>query len=103
MEILNVTKDNFEKDILGSDKTVLLDFWATWCGPCQMIAPTIHEIAQENPDILVGKVDVDKEPYLAQLFSIVSIPTLMVIKNSEVTEQIIGLVKKEKILEALGK
>lgn len=103
MEILTVTKDNFDKEILGADKTVLLDFWATWCGPCQMIAPTIHEIATENPDILVGKVDVDKEPYLAQMFGIVSIPTLMVIKNSEVVEQIVGLVKKEKILEALGK
>ncbi len=101
MSELKVTKENFQSEILKSEKPVLLDFWATWCGPCMMIAPTIEEIAAENDDIVVGKINVDEQPELAQTFGIVSIPTLVVIKDGKVANQIVGLQPKNKILELL--
>ena len=101
MSILKVTKENFQSEILNSTKPVLLDFWATWCGPCMMIAPTIDEIAAENDDIVVGKINVDEQPELAQTFGIVSIPTLIVIKDGKVAKQMVGLQPKDKILELL--
>ena len=82
---------------------MLLDFWATWCGPCRMIAPVIDEIAEEHPEYVVGKINVDEEPQLAMEFGIMSIPTLVVIKNSEVSGQIVGVRPKEQILELLQK
>ena len=100
MEV-TLTKQNFEEEAVNSQKPVLIDFWATWCGPCKMIAPTIEEIAKENPDIKVCKVDVDKEPELANAFSIMSIPTLVVMKNGKVTNTAVGFRGKEQILDLL--
>jgi len=102
MEI-TITKDNFEAEVLNSDKPVLVDFWATWCGPCMMLAPTIAEIAEEREDIKVGKVDVDQQPELAVMFKIISIPTLMVFKNGEVTAKTLGVQTKQAILDLLEK
>ena len=101
MSEINITKENFEAEVIYSEKTVLIDFWATWCGPCRMIAPIVEEVANENPDIKVCKVNVDDEPDLARMFNIASIPTLVVIKNSEVTNTGIGFMDKEKILALL--
>ena len=101
MEIITVTKDNFEDQVLASGKPVLLDFWATWCGPCRMIAPFVEEIAQEREDIRVGKIDVDAQMELAMKFGIVSIPTLIVIKNGEVTGKLVGYCQKANILKLL--
>ena len=95
-----LTKDNFEKEIKESDKAVLIDFWATWCGPCKMIAPIIKEIAEEFSDeVKVCKVNIDDEPSLATKFGITSIPTLLVIKNGEVVKTSVGYIPKEKIIE----
>ena len=103
MAELNITSKNFEELVLKSEKTVLLDFWAVWCSPCQMIAPVIHEIAEENPDVAVGKVNVDDEIQLAQKFGITSIPTLVVIKNGEIVNKAVGLRSKEQLLALIGK
>lgn len=101
MAVLKVTKDNFQKEVLESKKTVLLDFWASWCGPCMMIAPTIDEIANECSDVVVGKINVDEELALAQTFGIVSIPTLIAIKDGKVSSQKVGLQSKAQILEMI--
>ncbi|MBQ5315067.1 MAG: thioredoxin [Oscillospiraceae bacterium] len=100
MAEITLTKDNFEKEIKESDKVVLIDFWATWCGPCKMIAPIIEEIAEEFSDeVKVCKVNIDDEPSLATKFGITSIPTLLVIKNGEVVKTSVGYIPKEKIIE----
>ena len=101
MAIIDITKDNFDTEVLQSDKTVLLDFWADWCGPCRMLAPAIHEIADERPDIKVGKVNVDKDPSLAEKFGIFSIPTLIVIKDGKVVSQTAGMRPKAAVLALL--
>ena len=102
MAEITVTKDNFEDEVLKSDKPVLVDFWATWCGPCKMLSPIIAEIAEENADSLkVCKVNVDDEPELAASFSIASIPTLIVFKNGEVTNMSVGYSQKEAILNMI--
>lgn len=101
MAELTITSQNFEELVLKSEKPVLLDFWAVWCGPCQMIAPTIHEISEERGDIVVGKVNVDEEPALAMRFGISSIPTLLVFKGGEVTGKAVGLRSKSQLLELL--
>jgi len=101
MPTIKITKENFKEMVLENKSTVLLDFWADWCGPCRMIGPTIEEIADENPEITVGKINVDEETELAQEFKIISIPTLIVIKDGAITNQSAGLITKEKILSLL--
>ena len=101
MALIHITKDNFNKEVMETKKVVLLDFWATWCGPCQMIAPILDEIAEECPDITVGKIDVDKEQDLAMSFGITSIPTLIVIKNGKAVDKAIGMRAKNQIIEMI--
>ena len=102
MSALTITKENFENEVLKSDKPVLLDFWAEWCGPCRMLAPTIHEIADERADIKVCKINVDNEPELAQQYGIMSIPTLIVIKEGNPVAQSTGVRPKQAILDMIG-
>ena len=90
MSIVTITAENFEEKVLNAKGKVLLDFWATWCGPCQMIAPIVEELAEENEDLLVGKVDVDADPQWAVRFGISSIPTLMTFENGQVTGTLLG-------------
>lgn len=101
MSVLKITQSNFEREVLNSDKPVLLDFWASWCGPCRMLSPVVDEIAEENPQIKVGKINVDEEGDLAASFGVMSIPTLVVIKNGQVVNQSVGVVPKQKILGML--
>ena len=97
-----LTEQNFEQEVLKSDIPVLVDFWATWCGPCRMLAPTIAKIAEEQSGVIkVGKVDVDEEPELAAKYGIASIPTLMVFKNGECTDTQVGFAPKDQILGML--
>ena len=100
MAVLKVTKNNFN-DVLASEKTVLLDFYADWCGPCRMVSPIVDEISEERDDVLVGKINVDEESELAEKFSVFSIPTLVVLKNGEVLEQSVGARPKAQILDML--
>lgn len=102
MAIVHITKENFTELVLNNPKPVLLDFWATWCGPCRMVAPILEEIAAQREDILVGKIDVDTEMELAMEFGIVSIPTLVVMKNGEATAQAVGYRPKAEIEAMLG-
>ncbi len=102
MSVLKITKENFDELVLRSEKKVLLDFWATWCGPCKMIAPYVEEVAEENPHILVGKIDVDEERDLAIQFGITSIPTLVVMDKGEKVAQGLGFRPKADILKLLG-
>ena len=101
MAELTITSANFEGLVLKSEKPVLLDFWATWCGPCQMIAPTIHEISEERSDIVVGKVNVDEEMQLAMQFGISSIPTLLLFKDGKLVNQAVGLLPKASVLKLI--
>ena len=101
MSALHITKENFEKEVLKSEKVVLLDFFATWCGPCRMVGPIIDEIAEENEEIVVGKVDVDAQTELATQFQVYSIPTLVVLKDGKVLKQATGAKSKAQILGML--
>ena len=101
MSEIKLTKENFENEVLNSTKPVLIDFWATWCGPCKMIAPIIEEIAIENTDIQVCKVNVDEEPELAAAFNISSIPTLAVLKEGKLVNLAVGYHTKDQVLELL--
>ena len=101
MKEIKITSENFKNEVLDSDKPVLLDFWATWCGPCRMVAPIVSEIADEREDIKVGKIDVDEQPDLARKFGIMSIPTLVVIKNGKLVKKSIGAIPKAQILSML--
>lgn len=100
MSVLSVNKNNF-KSVKDSDKLVLLDFYADWCGPCRMVSPLVDEIAEENPQFLVGKINVDEEPELAQAFGVASIPTLVVMKDGKVVSQSAGARPKSQILAML--
>ena len=100
MSVSTITDNNFEDEVLNSDKTVLIDFYADWCGPCKMQSPVVDQIAEERADVKVGKVNVDDNPELAEKYEIMSIPTLLVIKNGEVAKQFVGLTSKSEIEEA---
>ena len=101
MSVINITKNNFSEEVLNSDKPVLLDFWASWCGPCRMVSPIIDEIANERADIKVGKINVDEQPELAAKFSVMSIPTLVVIKDGKIVNQAMGARPKAQILDII--
>ncbi|MCD7824630.1 MAG: thioredoxin [Clostridiaceae bacterium] len=99
MEVLHLTKDNFEREVMQSDKPVFIDFWAAWCGPCQMVAPVIEELAQEVADVKIAKVNVDEEPDLAQKYNVMSIPTMLLVKNGEIVNTTVGAQPKADILK----
>ncbi|MEE0230636.1 MAG: thioredoxin [Peptococcaceae bacterium] len=101
MAVLTITKENFEEEVLKSDKPVLLDFWATWCGPCRMVGPVIEQIAAEHPEIKVGKINVDEQNELAGAFRVMSIPTLVAVKDGKVVNQTVGVQPKAQILALL--
>ena len=98
MKALHINKENFHKEVLNSDRPVLLDFFASWCGPCRMVGPILDEIAKEREDIKVCKVDIDEQPELASRYRIMSVPTIMVLKDGQVVEQSIGAKPKHQIL-----
>lgn len=98
---IKITKENFKEIVINSEKPVLLDFWATWCGPCRMVSPIVDEIANENPQFVVGKINVDEEPELASSFNISSIPTLVALKNGKIQNQLVGAYPKSAILSML--
>lgn len=99
MSVLTITKDNFKSEIVETDKPVLLDFWASWCAPCMMQSPIVDQVAEEHPEIKVGKVNVDEQPELASAFAVQSIPTLVIISGGVTKEVLVGLHSKEQILE----
>ena len=97
MAVINITKDNFQQEVVAASQTVLVDFWATWCGPCQMMGPILDELATKHPEIKVGKINVDEQPELAAQFQVMSIPMLAVIKNGKLKNQVVGYRSKEQI------
>ncbi len=101
MAVTTITKENFNTEVLQNDKTVLLDFWASWCGPCRMLSPIVDEVAEERTDIKVGKVNVDEQPDLAAEFGVMSIPTLLVFKNGKLVNQTVGARPKSGVLALL--
>lgn len=101
MSVISISKSNFHDEVMRSDRPVLLDFWAPWCGPCRMVLPLIEEIAKERTDVKVGKINVDEQPELARQFGVMSIPTLVVMKNGRVVQQATGARPKQQILAML--
>ena len=101
MSVITITKENFAAEVLNSDKPVLLDFWASWCGPCRMLSPIVDQVADERPDVKVGKVNVDEQPDLAGQFGVMSIPTLLVFKNGKLVNQSVGSRPKACVLALL--
>ena len=102
MAVINITKENFAQEVLHSEKPVLLDFWASWCGPCRMLSPVVDEVAEERADVKVGKVNVDEQPDLAAQFGVMSIPTLLVFEQGKLVRQAVGARPKAGVLELLG-
>lgn len=102
MAVINITKENFETEVLHSTQPVLLDFWASWCGPCRMLSPIVDEVAEERTDVKVGKVNVDEQPELARQFEIMSIPALLVFENGALTQKAVGVRPKSGVLALLG-
>lgn len=102
MAVVHLTRNNFKTEVMQSDKTVLIDFWAEWCGPCRMMSPIIDEVADEVSDVKVCKVNVDEASDLASMFGIESIPTLVVIKNGQAVNKSIGLISKDKVLDLIN-
>ena len=101
MSVIDVKTADFETEVLKSDKTVLVDFWAVWCGPCRMLSPVVDQVAEENPDIKVCKVNVDEEQQLAIRYGVMSIPTLLVFKGGELVNQSVGVIPKEEVLNLI--
>ena len=102
MAVVTITKENFEQEVLQSTKPVLLDFWASWCGPCRMLSPSVDEVAEERTDVKVGKVNVDEQPELAGEFGVMSIPTLLVFEQGKLVRQAVGARPKAGVLDLLG-
>lgn len=102
MAVVTITKENFEQEVLQSAKPVLLDFWASWCGPCRMLSPVVDEVAEERTDVKVGKVNIDEQPELAGQFGVMSIPTLLVFEQGKLVRQAVGARPKASVLELLG-
>lgn len=101
MDIITITKDNFQAEVMEAKGTVLIDFWASWCGPCRMLSPIVDQVAEEHPDIKVGKINVDEEPELASQFDVMSIPMLAVFKDGQKVNESVGLIPKEKVAELI--
>ena len=101
MSVIDVKTADFETEVLKSDKTVLVDFWAVWCGPCRMLSPVVDQVAEENPEIKVCKVNVDEEQQLAIKYGVMSIPTLLVFKGGELVNQSVGVIPKEEVLNLI--
>ena len=101
MSVININKENFQQEVLQSDRPVLVDFWAPWCGPCRMVVPIVEEIARERSDIKVGKINVDEQPELASQFGVMSIPTLVVMQDGKIIRQAVGARSKQAILAML--
>ena len=101
MAVVNITNTNFKEEVLDSDKKVLVDFWAPWCGPCRMVSPIVEEIAEENAAIKVAKINIDEQPQLASQYGVMSIPTLMVFENGDVADKAVGARNKAFILQML--
>ena len=102
MAVITITKENFAQEVLQSEKPVLLDFWASWCGPCRMLSPMVDEVAEERGDVKVGKVNVDEQPELAGQFGVMSIPTLLVFEQGKLVRQAVGARPKASVLDLLG-
>lgn len=102
MEPITITTENFDAEVLHSEKPVLLDFWASWCGPCRMLSPVVDEVAEERTDVKVGKVNVDEQPELAGEFGVMSIPTLLVFEQGKLVRQAVGARPKAGVLDLLG-
>ncbi len=97
MAVMTITNENFQQEVLNSDVPVLVDFWAAWCGPCKMMGPVVDQVAEEHPEVKVGKLNIDEQPQLAQKYGVMSIPTLVLFKNGKPAETSVGLVSKEAV------